>query len=98
MTSQWYYHYFYTQQPDLNWHNLEETAMSMSPAGWYTRGVAGFRLGAVDTLFEDPNLHDNPGLLGKNKYGDANEKEVYNKKLPELHAVLERLRKVADES
>ena len=29
---------------------------------WYKRGVAGFRLDAVDTLFEDPDLHDNPDL------------------------------------
>jgi alpha-glucosidase len=98
-TSQWYYHYFYTQQPDLNWRNPDvETAMFDVTRWWYKRGVAGFRLDAVDTLFEDPNLHDNPVSPGKNKYGDPNQEEVYNKKLPELHAVLERLRKVADES
>jgi alpha-glucosidase len=62
------------------------------------RGVAGFRLDAVDTLFEDPTLHDNLVLPAKNKYGDPNTREVYNKKLPELHDVLQRLRKVADES
>jgi alpha-glucosidase len=65
---------------------------------WYKRGVAGFRLDAVDTLFEDPNLHDNPILPGKNSYGDPNMKNVYNTKLPELHDVLRRLRKVADEN
>jgi alpha-glucosidase len=65
---------------------------------WYKRGVAGFRLDAVDTLFEDPKLQDNPVLSGKNKYGDPNEREVYNKKLPELHGVLQRLRQVANES
>jgi alpha-glucosidase len=98
-TGQWYYHYFYTQQPDLNWRNPNvETAMFDVTRWGYKRGVAGFRLDAVDTLFEDPNLHDNPVLPGKNKYGDPNEDEVYNKKLPELHGLLERLRKVADES
>jgi alpha-glucosidase len=98
-TGQWYYHYFYPQQPDLNWRNPEvEKAMFDVTRWWYQRGVAGFRLDAVDTLFEDPDLHDNPVLPGKNKYGDPNEREVYNKKLPELHGVLERLRKVADES
>ena len=39
---------------------------------WYKRGVAGFRLDAVDTLFEDPDLRDNPVLPGNNKYGDPN--------------------------
>ncbi|HEV2696976.1 MAG TPA: alpha-glucosidase [Terriglobales bacterium] len=98
-TGQWYYHYFYTQQPDLNWRNPEvEKAMFDVTRWWYKRGVAGFRLDAVDTLFEDPKLHDNPVLPGKNKYGDPNEREVYNKKLPELHGVLQRLRQVANES
>ncbi len=64
---------------------------------WYKRGVAGFRLDAVDTLFEDPDLRDNPLLPGKNKYGDPNMDEKYNKKLPEVHDVLRDLRKVADQ-
>ena len=98
-TGQWYYHYFYPQQPDLNWRNPEvERAMFDVTRWWYKRGVAGFRLDAVDTLFEDPNLHDNPVLPGKNKYGDPNMEDLYNKKLPELHEVLRGLRKVADES
>jgi len=98
-TGQWYYHYFYVEQPDLNWRNPDvEKAMFDVTRWWYKRGVAGFRLDAVDTLFEDPNLHDNPVLPGKNKYADPNTQEVYNKKLPELHGVLQRLRQVADES
>ena len=52
---------------------------------WYERGVSGFRLDAVDTLFEDPELHDNPVLPGKNVYGDPNEKDEYDDKLPEVH-------------
>lgn len=98
-TAQWYYHFFYPQQPDLNWRNPEvEKAMFDVTRWWYKRGVAGFRLDAVDTLFEDPNLHDNPVLAGLNKYGDPKEENLYNTKLPELHGVLQRLRKVADEN
>ena len=97
-TSQWYYHFFYPEQPDLNWRNPDvEKAMFDVTRWWYERGVAGFRLDAVDTLFEDPNLHDNPILPGKNQYGDPNMRNEYNTKLPELHGVLQRLRKVADE-
>ena len=59
--------------------------------------MAGFRLDAVETLFEDPNLHDNPVLPGKNAYGDPQEKDEYNTRLPEVHDVLRDLRKVADE-
>ncbi len=97
--NQYYYHYFYTEQPDLNWHNPSvEKAMFDVTRWWYKRGVSGFRLDAVDTLFEDPDLRDNPTLPGKNKYGDPNTEEDYNKKLPGVHDVLRDLRKVADES
>jgi alpha-glucosidase len=97
ITGQWYYHFFYPEQPDLNWRNPEvEKAMFGVTSWWYQRGVAGFRLDAVDTLFEDPDLHDNPVLPGKNQYGDPNMQNLYNTKLPELHGVLQRLRQVAD--
>jgi alpha-glucosidase len=98
-TNQYYYHFFYPQQPDLNWRNpAVKDAMFDVTRFWYKRGVAGFRLDAVDTLFEDPNLHDNPVLPGKNAYGDPREENKYNDKLPEVHDVLRGLRKVADEN
>ncbi|HEY1732264.1 MAG TPA: alpha-glucosidase [Terriglobales bacterium] len=97
-TSQYYYHFFYPQQPDLNWRNpAVKDAMFGVTRWWYDKGVAGFRLDAVDTLFEDPNLHDNPVLPGKNAFGDPRMKKVYNDKLPEVHDVLQGLRKVADQ-
>ena len=43
---------------------------------WYRRGVAGFRLDAVNTLFEDPALKDNPMLPGTNAFGDPNTREL----------------------
>jgi len=98
-TEQFYYHYFYVEQPDLNWRNpAVRDAMFDVTRWWYKRGVAGFRLDAVDTLFEDPGLRDNPVLPGLNKYGDPREQNVYNLKLPEVHDVLRDLRKVADEN
>jgi alpha-glucosidase len=97
-TNQYYYHYFYPEQPDLNWRNpAVEKAMFDVTRFWYKRGVAGFRLDAVDTLFEDPMLKDNPVLPGTDKFGRPNMEEKYNKKLPEMHESLQRLRKVADE-
>ncbi|PYX86252.1 MAG: glucohydrolase [Acidobacteria bacterium] len=91
-------YYFYIQQPDLNWNNpAVEKAMFDVTRWWYQRGVAGFRLDAVDTLFEDPDMRDNPILPGKNKYGDPEMEDKYNKKLPQVHDVLRDLRKVADE-
>jgi alpha-glucosidase len=98
-TNQYYYHYFYPEQPDLNWRNPEvEKAMFDVTRWWYKRGVSGFRLDAVDTLYEDPALKDNPLKGGTNKFGDPEEDEIYDKRLPEVHDALKRLRKVADEN
>lgn len=98
-TGQWYYHYFYAEQPDLNWRNpAVKNAMFDVTRWWYQRGVAGFRLDAVDTLFEDPNLTNNPVIPGKkNAFGDPVEDRINNTKLPELHDALKGLRTVADQ-
>ncbi|MGA7295476.1 MAG: alpha-glucosidase [Terriglobales bacterium] len=97
-TGQYYYHFFAVGQADLNWRNpAVEKAMFDVTRFWYTRGVSGFRLDAVDLLFEDPNLHDNPILPGKNDFGDPNMDNDYNDKLPEVHTELKKLRAVADQ-
>ena len=97
-TGQYYYHYFYPQQPDLNWRNpAVKSAMFDVTRWWYERGVAGFRLDAVNALFEDPALQDNPVLPGLNKVGNRNMEDRYNSNLPEVHQVLRGLRKVADQ-
>ena len=97
-TGQYYYHYFYPEQPDLNWRNpAVKEAMFDVTRFWYKRGVSGFRLDAVDTLFEDPNLRDNPVKPGKNAFGDPFQEKKYNVKLPEVHEALRGLRKVANE-
>jgi alpha-glucosidase len=96
-TGQYYYHFFYPEQPDLNWRNpTVKKAMFDVTRYWYKRGVAGFRLDAVDTLFEDPELHDNPLLPGTNGRGLPNMENKYNDNLPEVHDVLKELRQVAD--
>jgi alpha-glucosidase len=98
-TNQYYYHYFAAAQPDLNWRNpAVKDAMFDVTRWWYKRGVSGFRLDAVDTLFEDPKLRDNPVKSGTNAFGDPNEENKYNDKLPEVHDTLRELRKVADEN
>ncbi|MFM8876431.1 MAG: glycoside hydrolase family 13 protein [Anaerolineae bacterium] len=55
--NQYYYHYFMKQQPDLNWHNPEvKQAMWDAIRFWLDLGVDGYRLDAIGTIFEDPNL------------------------------------------
>ncbi len=98
-TGQWYYHYFYPPQPNFNYRDPEvEKAMFDVSRWWYKRGVAGFRLDAVDVMYVDSQFRDNP-IVGteKNALGDPVESEIYDKNQPELHGVLQRLRKVADE-
>ena len=96
-TGQWYYHYFYVQQPDLNWRNPEvRKAMYDVLRFWLDKGAAGFRMDAVSRLFEDPNLHDDPILPGKNAFGDPNIQHKYTDDLPEVHDVLREIRKLAE--
>ena len=96
-TNQYYYHYFYVQQPDLNWRNPEvQKAMYDVMRFWLNRGAAGFRIDAVSRLFEDPNLHDDPILPGHNAYGDPNIDHKYTDNLPEVHDILKQFRKIVD--
>jgi len=97
-TGQYYYHFFYPEQPDLNWRNpaVEKAVLDVSRY-WYERGAAGFRLDAVDTLYEDPALRDNPLLPGTDKFGRPKQDESHNRRLPEVHDALKKLRRVADQ-
>ena len=96
-TAQWYYHYFYVEQPDLNWRNPEvRKAMYDILRFWLARGAAGFRMDAVSRLFEDPNLHDDPLLPGINAFGDPNIEHKYTQDLPEVHEVMREMRAVVD--
>jgi alpha-glucosidase len=58
---QYYLHHFLSSQPALN---LRHPALvdALFDAGrfWLDRGVDGFRLDAVDFMFHDPLLRDNP--------------------------------------
>src|SRR5579875_3311301 len=95
---QYYYHAFYPQQPDLNWRNPEvRRAMYDVARFWMDKGVSGFRLDAITSLFEDPALRDEPYLKGRNAYGDRIISRIYTDNLPEVHEVLRELRKVTDE-
>ena len=96
-TSQYYYHRFYIQQPDLNWRNpAVEQAMFGAVRFWLDRGVAGFRFDAIPTLFEDPQLRDAEELPGTNAYGDQRQKQDLYDNLPEVHDVMRRLRAMTD--
>ncbi|MCP9494898.1 MAG: alpha-glucosidase [Pyrinomonadaceae bacterium MAG19_C2-C3] len=98
-TNQYYYHRFYSQQPELNWNNpAVEKRMFETVRFWMKRGVDGFRLDAVNFLFEDSQFRDNP-VLPELRPGSTTEYQQelkYNRDLPEIHDVLLRLRSFTD--
>jgi alpha-glucosidase len=98
-TGQYYYHYFYPQQPELNWRNpAVERRMFETVRFWLRRGADGFRLDAVNYLFEDPQLRDNP-VLPELRFGSTTEHEQekkYNRDLPEVQDAVVRLRAFND--
>ena len=94
---QFYYHKFYKQQPDLNWRNpAVEKACFDAMRFWLDRGVAGFRLDAIPTLFEDTQLRDEPETGGINAQGDPNLKDIYTSNLPDVHDVMRRMRAMVE--
>ena len=96
-TGDLYYHFFYVQQPDLNWRNPKvEQAMFDAVRFWLDRGAAGYRFDAVDTLFEVPDLRDAKEGPGVNAYGDPAPDFTFQSKQPEVHDVLRKLRTIAD--
>jgi alpha-glucosidase len=72
--NQYYYHFFMKQQPDLNWHNPKvKKAMWDAVRFWLDLGVDGYRLDAIGTIYEDPELtpHEVPmDLAGLRNLGD----------------------------
>jgi alpha-glucosidase len=99
---QFYYHRFYKEQPDLNWENpAVRKAMYDACRFWMAKGVMGFRLDAITSLFEDVALTDDPLLTGTDAgldaFGEKKRKRVYTDNLPEVHDVLRELRKVTNE-
>ena len=111
-TGQYYYHYFFKEQPDLNWRNPEvKQAMWEAVCFWLDLGVDGFRLDAIGTIYEDPALPDHPvkeslsDLYRHVMTGNdlALEFEVkikalfqYQVDLPEVHDLMKELRQLID--
>ncbi len=95
---QYYYHAFHKEEPDLNWRNpAVKDALYDIMRFWLDKGVAGFRLDAVTSLFEDSQFRDEPYLEGSNAYGERRVSQEYTDNLPEVHDVLHELRRVTNE-
>jgi len=64
-SARWYLHTFFPDQPDLNW-RLSRVRDYFADVcrHWVERGVAGFRLDAINCLMKDSLLRDDPPLDG----------------------------------
>jgi oligo-1,6-glucosidase/alpha-glucosidase len=98
---QFYLHQFLPCQPDLNWRNPEvRETMFDCLRFWLDKGVDGFRLDIIHTLFEDKDFQDNPAsfiLLPGQKTNKALFQNPINAQfLPETIETCKQLRKIAD--
>ena len=85
---QYYYHYFMKQQPDLNWRNpAVKQAMWDAARFWLDLGVDGYRLDALGTIYEDPNLtpHNVPMNLAELRRFSETAKTPQENKLKEKY-------------
>jgi alpha-glucosidase len=96
----WYLHSFYPEQPDLDWRNPEVAdAFGEIVRFWVDRGVAGFRVDAIDRLVKDAQLRDDPpatapfGLPLAAEYAELEHR--YSRNSPEIPAALASLRAAA---
>jgi alpha-glucosidase len=102
-TSQYYFHQFLKEQPDLNWRNPEvRQAMFDVLRFWLDRGVDGFRMDVVGMIMKDPEMRDNPPdpnadpNLPKNDLFRRN-LHVYNEDQDDVHQILKEFRVILDE-
>ncbi len=67
---QYYLHNFFTEQPDLNFHNPDvRQAVLDNVEFWLKKGVDGFRLDAINFCYHDAQLRDNPAKPPEKRQG-----------------------------
>ncbi|XP_072759869.1 alpha-glucosidase [Anoplolepis gracilipes] len=97
---QYYLHQFAVGQPDLNYHNAElQEEMKNVLKFWMDRGVEGFRIDAINHIYEDSRFLDEPRLnvsgLPDDDYDTLD--HIYTKNLLETYEVLNSWRQVLDD-
>ena len=96
-SGQYYFHMFYKQQPDVNWHNpAVRQAMLDVFRFWLDRGVDGFRLDVFNVYFKCPDFTPNPPAFGLPLYGFSRQRHVNDCDRPELLDLLAEIRGLLD--
>jgi alpha-glucosidase len=93
---QYYFHMFYKEQPDLNWHNPKvRQAMLKAFRFWLDKGVDGYRLDLVNLYFKDRKFRNNPPKFGFRAFDQ--QKHIYDTDQPEMLPLLREMRQIVDE-
>jgi len=98
-TTQYYYHSFLKEQPDLNWRNpAVKQAMYDVLRFWLDRGVDGFRVDVLWLLIKDDQFRDNPVNPGCVPGESSHDRLLpfYTANRPEVHAIVAEMRSVTD--
>lgn len=99
-TGQYYLHNHLREQPDLNWWNDEvRESFDGILAHWLDRGVSGFRIDVCNIIVKDALLRDNPPARDTDPFDVQlfGQRPVYSGNRPEVHDVIGRWRRLADE-
>lgn len=92
---QYYYHMFYKEQPDVNWHNPAVRAEMLDVFRfWLKKGVDGFRLDVFNAYFKDPQLRNNPKKFGIRPFD--RQQHTYDCSQPEMFPLLNEIRGILD--
>lgn len=99
-TSQYYYHAYLKQQPDLNWRHPEvQAAMHQVMRFWLDRGVDGFRVDVMWHLIKDDQFRSNPPnpVFRSGEWPYRQLLATYTTDRPEVHDIISGMRRVLDE-
>jgi len=100
-TDQWVYFHFLPFQPDLNYRNPEvKKEMFDTIRFWLDKGVDGFRLDILHSIYENEDLRDNPitwMLYSDKKAASYFQHHKYDLNLPETFNFTLELRNIMDE-
>jgi len=101
-TNQWYYFHFLPFQPDLNYRNPEvKKEMFNTMRFWLDKGVDGFRLDILHSIYEDELFRDDEFswhmLPSEKRVASLFRKHKYDLNLPETIDFAIELRKIIEE-
>lgn len=101
-TSQYYWAAFLPFQPDLNYRNPEVKKEIYSMLNyWLKKGVDGFRLDIIGSIYEDKEFRDSPFVLqllpNEENKGMLFKSKCMTENLPESKEFTKELRKITDD-